>query len=81
MTYWTFLILWAPLKITFYDDYIQKYPIKISDLNIWTLNLMNQLIEIQWKSPKLLSQLIRKRYYTNLGTSLINSLISPPFLI
>ena len=31
--------------------------------NVWILNIMNQLIKIQEKSQKLLSQRIRKRYY------------------
>ena len=32
------------------------------------------------KSPKLLRQRIRKRYFKNLGTSVINSQMSPPSL-
>ena len=32
------------------------------------------------KSPKLLSQLIRTRYYSTLGTNVINSKLSPPSL-
>ena len=39
---------------------------------------MNQPIKIQEKSPMLVSQLMRKRYYKTLGTSVINSLMSPP---
>ena len=35
-----------------------------------------QPIKIQWKSPKLLSQRIRKRHYKTLGSSVINSLLS-----
>ena len=31
----------------------------------------------QWKSPRLLIQPIRKRYYTTLGTSVIISPLSP----
>ena len=38
---------------------------------------MNQPIN----QPKLLSQRIRKRYNKTLGTSVINSLMSPPFKI
>ena len=43
-----------------------------------TKNLMNQPINIQRKSPKLLSQQTRKRYYKNLGTVVISSTMSPP---
>ena len=39
---------------------------------------MNQLIKIQLKSPKLLSQGIRKHDYKTLGTIVINSPMSPP---
>ena len=41
---------------------------------------MKQPFKIQWKSPKLLSQRIRKRYYKTYGTSVINSPMSPPSL-
>ena len=41
---------------------------------------MNQPIKIQWKSLKLLSQRIRKRYYKTLGTSVTKSPMSPPSL-
>ena len=37
-------------------------------------------IKIQWKSPKLLSQQLRKRFCKTLGTSVINSPMSPPSL-
>ena len=37
--------------------------------------------QFQWKSPKLLSQRTRKRYYTTLGTSVINIPLSPFSLI
>ena len=45
-----------------------------------TLNLLNQSIKIHpfEKSSKLLSQRIRKHYKT-LGTSVLHSLMSPPF--
>ena len=51
----------------------QNYPYCRLQLVVRTLNLINQQIKIQLKSPKLLSQLIRKRYYKTLGTSVINS--------
>ena len=41
---------------------------------------MNQQIKIQQKSPKLLSQRIRKRHYKTLGTSVINVPLSPLYL-
>ena len=54
------------------------------DYNLWLkrmdLNLMNQLSEILLKSPKLLSQRMRKHYYTTLGTSVINNFMSPSSL-
>ena len=37
--------------------------------------------KIQLKSPKLLSQSIRKNYYKTLGTNVINSSMSPPSLM
>ena len=51
-----------------------------SDWNLWTLNFMNQPIQIQWNWPKLLSQRIGICYYKTLGTSVIYSPVSPPFL-
>ncbi len=42
------------------------------------LNLMNQPIKILEKSPKLLSQRMRKLYYKTLGTSVINSPMTIP---
>ena len=42
---------------------------------------MKQPIKIQKKSPKLLSQLTRKRYNKTLETSVINSQMSPPSLL
>ena len=47
---------------------------------IWTLNIMIQQIKIQYKYSKLFSQRIIKRYYKTLGTSVINSPMSPPSL-
>ena len=41
----------------------------------------NQPIKIQLKSQKLLSQQIGKRHYKTLGTSVINTPMSPPSLI
>ena len=41
---------------------------------------MNQSIQNSLKSSKLLSQRIRKSYYQNLGTSVINSILSPFYL-
>ena len=49
--------------------------------NVWTLNLINQLIKIHYKSPKLLSKRIIKRYYKNLGTSMGCSPLPPLSLI
>ena len=45
--------------------------LRISGWNVWTQILMNQPIKIQYSS-KLLRQRIRKHYYKNLGTSVIN---------
>ena len=45
---------------------------------VLTLNLMNQPINFYKKFPVLLRQRIRKRYQT-LGTSVINSPLSPSF--
>ena len=53
----------------------------ISGWKVWTLNLMNQPIKIQYKPPKLLSQRIRKCSYKTLGTSVINSSMSPSSLV
>ena len=50
----------------------------ISGWNVWTLNLMNQ--PIQQGSSKLMSQRLRKRHYKTLGTSVINSPMSPSSL-
>ena len=36
---------------------------------VWTLNLRNQPIKIQLKTPKLISRRIRKRYYKTFGDS------------
>ena len=41
----------------------------------WPLNWMNQPIKI--KFPKLLRQRTRKRYYKTLGTSVLNTILSP----
>ena len=61
------------------NDDTQNYQFcKLQLLAGWTLNLMNKPIKIQKESPKLLRQRIRKQYYITLGTSVINSPISPP---
>ena len=39
---------------------------------------MSQLIKIRIKVPKVDEPTNKKRYYNTLGTSLINSLMSPP---
>ena len=44
------------------------------------IQLDNQQIKIQSKSPKLLSKRIRKRHYKTLETSVINSAMSHPYL-
>ena len=51
-----------------------------SGWNVWTLNLINQLIKILYKFRKLFSQRIQIRYYKTSGTSVIYSPMSPPFL-
>ena len=61
-------------------DQTQNYLICKLKLVVWTFNLMNQPIEIQEKSPKLLSKQIRKRYYKTVGARVIKSLLLSPFL-
>ena len=62
------------------NDDTQNYP--FSRL-LWVVETfghstkLNKLIVIQYKSPRLLSQRLRKRYYKTLGTSVINSKMSP----
>ena len=60
------------------NDDAQIYPLCItfSGLNAWKLNLIKQPINIQ--SPNMSSQRIRS--YKTLGTSVINTLMSPPSL-
>ena len=63
------------------NDNTQKYTFfryKITSWNVCSINFINQPTKIQWKSPKLLSQPIRKGYYTILGTSVLCLL--PPLL-
>ena len=48
-----------------------------SGWNVWTLYLMKKNDQNLLKSPKLISQRIRKCYYKTLGTSVINSPMSP----
>ena len=55
-------------QITIYLYYI----FRLKRLDIYLNEPTNQ------NSPQLLSRLIRKRYYKTLGTSLINSPMSPP---
>ena len=60
---------------------IHKLPLLWSTIsvgNVWAFNLINQLIKLP---PKLFSQQIRKRYYKTLGTSVINSPLSPISLV
>ena len=52
---------------------IHKIPLIRIQFVVWMLNLMNQAINIQQKSPKLLSQQIRKRYYIRIGTGVITT--------
>ena len=56
---------------TFREDLLPKKSI---------LFIQETTIKIQYTSPKLLSQRIRKRHYNTLGASVINSLMSSPFL-
>ena len=51
------------------------------DYNLWLKRLDTQLNEPTNQIPKLLSQRIRKRYNKTLGTSVLNSPMSPPSLI
>ena len=56
------------------NDDTQNYHFCIlhQEVETFDINYMNQPITIQWKSPRLLSQRIRKCYYKTLGTSVIN---------
>ena len=57
-----------------YTLYLPKttpFVVTISGLPVWTLSLMYQPIKIQYKSSKLLSEPIRKRYFKTLGTNVI----------
>ena len=48
------------------------------DYNKWLKHLDIEIIEpINQKSPKLISKQIRKRWYKALGTSVMNSSLSP----
>ena len=60
-----------------HNDDTQNFPFCKSKLVVETFEHSNK---IQVKSPKLLSQRIRKHYDKTLGTSLINSQMSPPSL-
>ena len=59
----------------------QNYPFCRLQLMVKSFgHLQNQPIKIQWMSPKLLNQEIRKRNCKTLGTSVINMPLSPFFL-
>ena len=86
---YTYHILWPGIKRdkTMTDKLIYMPNDNSHNCFLWklqfvsrTFNLIKQPTKIQWKSPKLSSQWIRKRY-KSLGTSVINSPFSPPFLI
>ncbi len=59
---------------------ITPFAIKISSWNVWTFNLINQLIKIQLKVPKVVKPSNKKVYFKTLGTSVIKSPVSPPSL-
>ena len=65
------------------DDDTQNYTFSRFRLVVEKFeHFMNQQIKIRWKSPKLLSQPIRKHYYKTLGTRYqINSPLSPLSLL
>ena len=58
----------------FPNDYTLNFPLRMLKLVAETFKPTNQN---SFKSPKLLSQQIRKRYYKTLGTSIINRQLSP----
>ena len=67
------------------NDVTQNYPfcrlqLVIDMFGHLTINEIKILIKIQLKSPRLLSQRIRKRYYKTLVTSVIYSPIFPSSL-
>ena len=63
------------------NDDSHNYPccrLQLVCWNVFTLNLMNKPIKIKLKSSRIISQRVWKRYYETLGTSVINSQLSPP---
>ena len=69
----------ANKKIYIPIDDTQNNPCIIHTISSCNVRLYKPT-KIQCKSPKFLSQQIRKTYYKTLGTSVINSPISPPSL-
>ena len=69
-----------PDKLVFIpNDDAQNYP--SVDYNYWLKSFATQLNESKFnKFPKLLRHQIKKRYYKTLGTSVVNSQLSPPSL-
>ena len=65
----TYKLMYAPN-----DDTQNSLVDYISGLNVWTLNIYEPTNQ---KSVKLLTQRIRKLYYKTLGTSVLNSPMSP----
>ena len=59
---------------------IMTHKFIFSGWNVWTVNLMNQPINILKKFQSLLSRQIRKHYYKTLGTSVITSPLSSLYL-
>ncbi len=51
------------------------------DKNAWMFEHNESTNQNLLNSPKFFSQRIRKRYYKTLGTSVINSPISPPWVL
>ena len=65
----SYKLMYAP------NDDTQNSPVDyISSWNVWTFNIYELTNQ---KSPKLLTQRIRKLYYKTLGTSVLNSPMSP----
>ena len=61
------------------NDDAQNFPLLYLDYNQWLKYLKYyQPIKIQLKFPNLLSQRMRKHYNKTIGTSVINSPMSPP---
>ena len=62
------------------NDDTQNYPSCRLKLVVEMFELNESSNQNSRKSPKLLNQRIRKRYYETFGTSVINSLLFPPSL-